>query len=73
MTESGGGCELGEHGFKKNHAGNIYTPAANEAPTPPAESSPPPAKTANGYALNSGFIASTAPTEEQVNLWEGDA
>ena len=35
--------------------------------------SPPPAKTANGYPLNPGFVASTAPTEEQFNLWEGDA
>ena len=34
---------------------------------------PPPEKTANGYPLNSGFVASTAPTEEQCELWEGDA
>ena len=75
-TESGAGCEhgeLGEHGLKKNHAGNIYTPAANEAPTPPAEPSPPPAKTANGYPLPPGFVASTAPTEAQGDPWEGDA
>ncbi len=38
------------------------------------EKTPSPIKTANGYPLNRGFApASTPPTEEQFNLWEGDA
>ena len=52
------------------HAQNGAGVAANDIQkTEP----PPPAKTANGYPLPPGFVASTAPTEEQFNLWEGDA
>ena len=56
-----GGCELGELGELENK------PFAPEHTyTPPA-----PAKTANGYALNSGF-GSHAATTSKPEGWEGD-
>lgn len=53
------------------HAQNGASVTANDT----QKTEPPsPIKTANGYTLNPGFApASTPPTEEQFNLWEGDA